>query len=107
MLAADDANHCQYKEKVLWAYLKALEATSVWPSERVAHHNSIDSIMSKLRRFTWTDPHPERAEKCTKCVPPGGFERAVKAAIERTQSYFNGLCLGKSLIPNLRFNGVD
>lgn len=106
MLAAGNSNHCQYKEKVLWAYLKALEETSVWPSERVAHNKSIDSILSRLRRFEWSDPHPDGAN-CTTCVPPGGFERAVKGAIELTRTYFDGLCLGKISLPILRFTFFD
>lgn len=88
------------------AYLKALEETSVWPSERVAHNDSIDSILSRLKRFNCTDPHPDGA-KCTTRVPPGGFERAAKAAIELTRTYFDGLCLGKSSLLGLRFNFVD
>lgn len=79
----------------MWAYLKDLEETSVWPSESMAHNDSIDSILSRLQRFEWSDPHPYGA-KFTTCVPLGGVERAVKAAIERTQTYFDGLCLGMS-----------
>lgn len=107
MLAAGEMNQCQYKEKVLWAYLKALEETSVWPSERVTHNQSIDSILSRLRRFDFTDPHPDGADTCTTCMPLGSFERAVKAAIDRTRSYFDGLCLGKSPFQNSQFNIID
>jgi len=104
-MLADDSNRCQYKEKVLWAYLKALEQTTVWPSERVSHGCSIDSILSNLRRFEYTDPHPDGTQTCFTCK--GGFERAVQVAIDRTRSYFDGLCLGKCSLPTLRYTIDD
>lgn len=81
----------------MWAYLKALQQTEVWPSERVSHSFSIDSILSKLRRFECNDPHPGGTKSCFKCK--GNFEIDVKSAIECTRSYFDGLCLGEYCIP--------
>jgi hypothetical protein len=96
----DEKNHCQYKEKVLWAYLKALEQTEVWPSERVSHGYSIEKIMKQLSdKFKCTDPHPDGTESCFRCK--GNFNIDVKKAIECTRGYFNGLCLGEKQLHNL------
>lgn len=105
MLAGEQQNQCQYKEKVLWAYLKALEQTAVWPSERVSHKLSIDSILSALRRFEYTDPHPGGTKTCFTCK--GNFKKDVQAAIERTRAYFDGLCLGKYSLPISYCNFAD
>jgi hypothetical protein len=94
-MLADETNHCQYKEDVLWAYLKALEQTEVWPSERVSHRKSINSILDKLDDFKCGDPHPGGTKSCFHCK--GNFKLAVKKAIECTSGYFDGLCLGKFL----------
>lgn len=93
-MLADEKNHCQYKERVLWAYLKALEQTEVWPSERVSHGHSIEEIIKKLEdKFTCSDPHPGGTESCFRCK--GNFAIDVKKAIECTRAYFDGLCLSK------------
>jgi hypothetical protein len=94
-MLADETNHCQYKEDVLWAYLKALEQTHVWPSERVSHRKSINAILDKLDGFKCSDPHPDGTKSCFRCK--GNFKLVVKKAIECTSSYFDGLCLGMFL----------
>jgi hypothetical protein len=95
-MLADGKNHCQYKEKVMWAYLKALERTGVWPSERVSHRHSINSILEGLTDFKCSDPHPDGTKSCFRCK--GNFAIDVKKAIECTRSYFDGLCLGKNFL---------
>lgn len=93
-MLADERNNCKYKEKVLWAYLKALEQTQVWPSEGISHRRSIESILEQLQGFTYTDPHPNGTKSCIYCK--GNFEKDVEKAIDCTLDYFDGLCLGKS-----------
>lgn len=93
-MLADETNRCEYKEKVMWAYLKALEETGVWPSERVSHRLSINSILEGLNDFECSDPHPDGTKSCFRCK--GNFGIDVKKAIECTRNYFKGLCLGKS-----------
>jgi hypothetical protein len=90
----DEKNHCLYKEIMLWAYLKALEQTGAWPSERVLHGNSIEVIMKQINdKFKCTDPHPNGTESCFRCE--GHFNIDVKKAIECTRGYFDGLCLSE------------
>ena len=89
----DEKNYCQYKEKVLWAYMKALEQTGVWPAERVSHRRSINGILDQLDDFKCGEPHPDGTKSCFRCK--GNFKLAVKKAIEYTSGYFGGLCLGK------------
>lgn len=102
-MLADEKNHCQYKEKVMWVYLKALQQTEVWPSERVSHGHSIEEIIKKLEdNFICSDSHPGGTKSCFRCK--GNFAIGVKKAIESTRGYFDGLCLGELIYDSSAVN---
>lgn len=98
-MLADERNHCRYKEKVLWAYLKALEQTDVWPSERVSHGYIVEESIKQLQSCTCSDPHPNGTESCFRCKCD--FAIDVKKAIECTRNYFDGLCPGEKQFYNV------
>ncbi|KAM0721906.1 hypothetical protein Q7P37_002831 [Cladosporium fusiforme] len=88
------SSSCAYRKHVLWNYFTALENTSAWPIEITGSKKSINDLLSLLRaKINYSDPHPED-KTCTDISHCGQqYQALVNKSVERTQRYFDGLCL--------------
>lgn len=79
--------HCKYT--TLHGYMKALSDLGVWPLEKVWNKRySIAEILEALRKFNW-EPTTTGCNVCNST----SFTHTVLLAVEKTQSYLDGLCL--------------
>lgn len=80
---------CDCKEKVLYAYEKALTDTGAWPLETAYVRQSMYGILRKLRSFPdGKEPTSRGHAYCS-----FNFASTVENAVSETSNYFDGLCL--------------
>lgn len=84
---------CELKKDVLWEYFTSLNKTKLWPLERYAKRFSINRLLENLEAFEYADPHPTGTCNDDSCGQD--FKWVVEQAISRTETHFDGLCLGK------------
>lgn len=87
---------CNLRKDVLWGYFTALNRTMSWPLERFAKRYSMQQLLENLEAFDYADPHPYRG--CTDDSCGQDFTMVVGSAIDVTGTFFDGLCLGRSLL---------
>ena len=83
------ASTCKCREKNLFTYEKTLFSIDVWPLERTAQRNSINTILNRLDQFELVHP----TNHLCSFSSHRNFEVVVKSAQACTRSYFDGLCL--------------
>lgn len=88
---------CPEKKNVLWAYLTALERTIAWPLEIHGPKQGIMTLLSLIEGLRYIDPHPNK-DTCTDNSCGMDFRQVAKNAAARTKRYFDGLCLGRTVL---------
>lgn len=84
---------CELKKDVLWEYFTSLNKTKSCPLERYAKRCSINCLLENLEAFEYADPHPTGT--CNDASCGQNFKWVAEQAISRTETHFDGLCLGK------------
>ncbi|KAL8987995.1 MAG: hypothetical protein Q9169_008624 [Polycauliona sp. 2 TL-2023] len=79
---------CRCKAESLWGYEKALTVCEVWPLEKVAQKESMDTILDRLAMFDYEAV----SNACRGCRQD--YRKSVGKARSHTHGYFTGLCLG-------------
>jgi hypothetical protein len=94
------ADTCESKDKILWAYTKALVDTHAWPLKIMSKGKSLTELHAALGKFHCVNPEP--SEDHCKSIDACGvdFDDIVQRAVADSRESFDGLCLGE--LPMIR-----
>jgi hypothetical protein len=86
---------CDAKQKILWAYTKALVDTYAWALEIMSNGKSLTELHASLDKFHCVNPEPSKGHCASNDACGIDFDYVLQRAVADSRESFDGLCLGE------------